>query len=541
MRGARTDLALLAAVVAVVAAFALVPSAALFARGIASEGGAGAFGAALAPALARRAFENSLEQGLWSAGLALALGYPAGVFLGRYRWPGRSTVRSALLLPFLLPSLVMVLGVLDLLGPSGLLGGPLPALRWYAAGLPGVIVVNLFYNVPIVVVLTASGCEASSAELEETVATLGGGPARAYLETWAAPSSVGAACGALLTFVLSALSFAPPILLCGTSCDTVEVRVYDLAELHGATYSAGVLAFLLVVAFLGPALVYVLLVRRLRAAPGRRYRPRELPRRSPSAWALAATFALVVGGELALVTSVLLRSLVPPGGGRWGHPWQLLFAASTTAHLGVPVSSAVVNTLFFAALAASVGIVLSVAGAFAVARRPRLAIVVALVLFVPVLLSPVVLAVALTTFFRPLVDGGTDVWVLIVVSQALLAAPFAFQSLELPLAGLGAEGAEAAETLGSTPWGAFVDADLPRLRRGLQTALLFGFALGLGEFTATYFLVSSTSRLVTVPIAVFDLTNDRLNGAAAAAAALLLLLSLAVFAAIVATGGDGRD
>jgi thiamine transport system permease protein len=536
MKRPAADLALLAAVLAVVGAFAVVPAAVLFERSIGPTGGATAFAAVWNQAQTRRAFDNSLLQGGLSAALAVGVGYPAGVFLGRYRWPGRGAVRSAILLPFLLPSLVMVLGTLDLLGPQGLLGGPAPAFRWFAHGVPGIIAVNLLYNVPIVVVLTATGCEASSAALEETVATLGGSPARAYVETWAWPSWIGALCGGLLTFVLSALSFAPPILLCGSRCDTVEVRVYRLAEITGQPYTAGVLALLLVGAFLAPAVAYLLLARRLRPAPGSIYHPRVPSWRSPATWGLAVGFGAVVACEGALVVAVLVRSLVPPGGGRWAHGWQLLFAPATAAHLGTNVSNAVANTLFFAALAAAVGFVVASASAFLSARRPGWATPLALVLFVPILLSPVVLAEALATFWRPALGGSANVWVLIVLSQALLGVPFALQALEIPLAGLGRHGREVAATLGATPWTAFVDVELPRVRRGIQSAVLFAFALGMGEFTATNFLV--TPKTTTLPVAVYTLQNARLLPAASAATGLLLLVSLGLFGLIVASGGD---
>jgi len=538
MRRPGADLALLGAVVGVVAAFALVPAAELFARAIASSGGLSAFAAAGTTVATRRAFDNSLLQGGVSAALAVGVGYPAGVFLGRYQWPGRGFVRSAMLLPFLLPSLVMVLGTLDLLGPQGLVGGSVPGLRWFARGIPGIVAVNLFYNVPIVVILTATGCEASSSSVEETVATLGGSPARAYLESWAWPSWVGATCGGLLTFVFSALSFAPPILLCGSRCDTVEVRVYRLAEITGQPYTAGVLALLLVAAFLAPAVAYLLLTRRLRPAPGSSYRPRPPSWRAWGTWALAAEFAAVVGAEAALVLAVLVRSVVPPGGGRWAHGWQLLFSPATSAHLGTSVSNATANTLFFATLAAAVGIVLASTSAFLTARRAGWATPLALVLFVPVLLSPVVLAEALASFWRPVLGGSADVWVLIVLSQALLGVPFALQALEIPLAGLGRQGTEVAATLGATPWGAFVDAELPRVRRGIQSAVLFAFALGMGEFTATNFLV--TPKTTTLPVAVYALQNARLLPAASAAAGLLLLVSLALFGLIVVSEVDDR-
>jgi thiamine transport system permease protein len=541
MRRGSTDLWLLGGVVAVVVAFALLPAGELFARSLSSSGGWGAFVQVLADPSERLSLGNSLTQGSLSAALAVAVGYPAGVFVGRYRWFGRAVVRSALLLPFLMPSLVMVLGVLDLFSPSGLLGGSLPALRTFASGLPGIVAVNLFYNVPIVVVLTATGCEASSAELEESVATLGGSPARAYLEAWAWPSWVGAACGGLLTFVFSALSFAPPILLCGSRCNTVEVLVYNLAFGAGEPARAGVLALVLVLLFLAPAVSYVLLARRLRAAPGRSRRLRAPPWNAPGTWALAATFAAVLAAELALVLAVVARSVVGAGASPPGQGWSLLFAPATAARLGISVEGAVGNTLFFAALAAAVGVVLAVASAFVTVRRRGVATPLGVVLFAPVLLSPVVLALALSTSWLPWLGGTTDIWVLIVLSQALLGLPFAVQSLEIPLGGLSRAGAESAETLGSSPWGAFVDVDLPRVRRGVRTAVLFAFALGLGEFTATFFLVSSTSRFRTLPVAVYALTSDRLYTAAGAAAALLLVLSLGVFALIVSGGSDEPD
>jgi thiamine transport system permease protein len=63
-----------------------------------------------------------------------------------------------------------------------------------------------------------------------------------------------------------------------------------------------------------------------------------------------------------------------------------------------------------------------------------------------------------------------------------------------------------------------------------MTAGLFAFALGLGEFTATYFLV--TPNFTTLSVAVYDLQGLRQFPLAEAAAGLLLVVSLAVFAAV---------
>ena len=524
-------------IIAFVALFALLPVALLFAKAWSAAGGASGFTSVLSSSWNLRSLDNSLEQGGISAALAVALGYPAGVFVGRYSFPGRTLLRSLLLIPFLLPSLVVVLGVLDLFGPSGVVSGVLPFTAWFGSGIPAIIAANLFFNVPIVLLLTATGCETASVELEETVATLGGSPFQAYREVWARPTWVGAAAGGLLTFLFSALSFAPPLLLCGASsrCYTLEAQVYALDQTFLEPNAAALLALAMVLVLLLPTGFYLVLVSRLRANPGRRsVGPRPVDWRAPSSWGLALEAGLVLAAEAALLAAVLYRTVAPTGNYGAGAAWSALFSSTTTNHLGVSAVGAVGNTLFFAVVAALLALLLSVTSGYAIVRRPDRAVALGLLLFIPLLLSPVVLAFALSSFWRPWVGTGTNVWMLVIVSQAVLALPFALQSLEIPLAGLSSAARDTARTLGATSMGAFLDADLPRVRDGLVTVGLFAFAFGLGEFTATNFLVPP--QLTTLPVALYALSEVRLFPVADAAAGLLLLLSLAVFVVITVGG-----
>lgn len=521
---------MLAPIAAFVALFALLPVGLLFASSVSAVGGIGGVASVAALPLNQRSVMNSLFQGGMSATLAVAFGYPAGVFLGRYSWPGRSVVRSLLLVPFLLPSLIVVLGIEDLFGAGGLLDTVAPSLTFFGHGIPAIVAANLIFNVPLVVLFTAAGCETASVELEETVVSLGGSAARAYRDAWGRPTWIGAAAGGLLTFLFSALSFAPPLLLCGARCYTVEARIWSLDQVLLAPSDAGALALVMVALFLAPTVGYLYLVRRLSAPSG--WRP---PRLRPLAWSgttalLAFESAAVLLAVSALLGAVLYRTLSPYGGGGPGSAWSTLFGTATAHRLGIGIPAATANTLLFAFAAAGITVVLAVPAAFAVLRRPGRGSGLALLLFVPLLLSPVVLALSLAMFWRPILGGEGSVWVLVIVSQSVLALPFALQSLGIPLAGLTPAGREAAESLGAGRFSAFLDADLPRVRDGLLTASLFAFALGLGEFTATYFLV--TPRFTTLPVALYGLIGTRRLPVADAAAGLLLLVSLAVFLAL---------
>ena len=528
------DIGPLGAAVSFVVLCGLLPVAVLFGTSLASGGGWGGLAATLRAPLNSQSVANSLVQGGLSAGFAVAVGYPVGIFFGRYDWPGRAALRSFLLVPFLLPSLVVVFGVLDLFGPAGLLSSAVPALSFFGHGLPGIVAANLVFNVPIVILFTATGTESASRELEETVATLGGSPWRAYRDAWGPPTWVGAVVGGLLTFLFSALSFAPPLLLCGPRCYTVEARVWQLDQVLPEPTSAGLLAFAMVLLFLVPTVLYLVLLSRLRAIPGRRADVVHLAARRPLGLALAALTGLVLLAEFSVLAAVLYRTVLPVGSAGPGAAWTQLFSSRTTAQLGISALGMVGNTLLFAAGATVLALLLGIVLGYAVAGRPRRASSLGLVLFLPLLISPVVLAFSLATFWRPILGGAPNIWILVILSQAILALPFALQSIEIPLAGLSRSAREAAETLGASPWGAFLDADLPRVREGLSTAGLFAFALGLGEFTATNFLV--TPRYWTLPVALYNLANARAFAVGDAAVGLLLLLSLAVFGFLLLGG-----
>jgi thiamine transport system permease protein len=525
-----------APLVLVVLLFAVVPVAILLVAGVAAEGGVGAIGSVAGSSLNAHAIDNSLEQGALSASLAVLLGYPTGVALGRYEWPGRSAIRGFLLIPFLLPSLVVVLGLLDLFGSHGWASQLWYPLGVFGRGIPGIVAANLVFNVSIVALLTAVGAESRSPSQEATVATLGGSPARAYRDVWGPATWMGAAAGGLLTFVFSALSFAPPLLLCGSGarCYTLEVQIYALDQSYAEPNVAAVLALVTVLLLAVPTALYLLLVARMRRdRTTTSAMPIPFPWRSPLAWALLVETLFVVVG-VALLLAAILWSAIAPTNAIGGGGFPALFGAHTTSVLGISALSALGNTLFFAAVGASIVLLVAVVGGrFLVASSSR-ATGIGFLLFLPLLFSPVVVAFALANLWRPILGGESMVWVLVILSQTTLALPFAIQSFGLPLRRLSSQLRDSARLLGASAWVAYLDADLPRARAGFFTAALFAFAFSLGEFTATYFLVTPT--FTTLSVAAYRLEEVRLPGLASAAAGLLLIVSALVFALLILGG-----
>lgn len=510
--------------------FAALPVAVLFSTGVLSGNGAAGLSSALESPLGVRAIENSLEQGALSAAFATLLGYPAGIAISRWEFPGRSVLRALLPVPFLLPSLVVIFGALELFGPGGLLSAPIPAFGVLSHGIPGILVVNVAFNAPMVALLTSSATSQAPAAPEEAVLLLGGGPLRAYREVWGPASALGALAGALLTFLFSALAFAAPLVVCGARCYTVEARVFVLAQVLAQPSAAADLALWGVLVFAIPAAIYAIAVSTVRRrGSGRTRPPRPIRGAGWRAIPFLTALGALVAGEMVLLGSVLLRGIVGSRG-TVGEGLASLFQPSTTHRVGIPTAAALGNTLLFGALAAGFVLLLSIGAAGALRRRVRTAVLVEIALFVPLLVSPVLLAFSLATVWRPVLGGEDGVWILIVVSQTMLGLPLAFPQVRLALSRLGSAPSDAATCLGAGPTLAYLEVDLPRIARSLGSATLLALAVGIGEFTATYFLF--IPRYTTLPVELYLLQSVRLPAESAALAAILLLTSLVAFLAV---------
>lgn len=509
-------------------AFSVLPVAALFAPALLGPGGGGASLDVLSNPLDHQAITNSLVQGTASAALATALGYPAGVLLGRWEFPGRRVALALLPVPFLLPSLVMILGLTELLGDLG----PFGAFTGSSAGLERVLLLNTLFNAPIVALLTATALASAPGEEEEAAALLGAGPRRLFLAHWGPLSAAGAAAGALLTFVYSAFGFAAPLILCGPRCYTIEDQVYVLVQVLAEPTSAARLAAWGLLLLLPVVVAYAGLLGHLRNR--RAGRARALPPLSRD-WRAAAPFlfgaAFLLAAEAGVLGSLLDAALTSRSG---SSGWSELFGGALATRLGLSTVSAIVNSLLFAGLAAGIVLLLALAAGYAIRAWPRASVPVDAVLFLPILVSPVLLAFALANYWRPLIGGGSSVWFLIVVSQASAALPLAVPPLLRSLARLGRGAREAARTLGAPPLAAYLDAELPQAARALGSTAFLALAVGLGEFTSTYFLY--LPRFTTLPVELYLLEGARLSSLVPLAGALLLLVSLLLFAGAEAGG-----
>lgn len=430
---------------------------------------------------------------------------------------------------------MVVVAFLSLYGEGGLLGSWFAPANGLSEGLSGILAVNLFFNLPLVMVLTATSLEETDVEQLEAAALLGGSRwFRLRRIIWPQARS-GVLAGALIAFIYAFLAYTVPLVIGGTRNQTVELQIYSrfriLLDFEGAAALALLEFFLL--AGLAALYLYWLILRRPRGLAVRFPPP---PRRlwveaSRPESAVATAGLVLLFGYLFLPLGALSVAAVRDAetGALSLEGFSLLFSAQVATRLNISGLQVILNTLFFASLTALLVVALGILGAWGARRLgPRGRWGADTLLFVPLAVSPIAFAVGLYLAWGSRSWLGAAVWPLILLAHVLVAFPLVVRTLVSSLDRVPQEAIEAAQTLGSHAPDRLFRIELPLIRRGLMLAAAVGFATSLGEFAAIRFLY--VRPYTTMTLAVYELLESlRLPEAAAAEALLLVLLSATAF------------
>jgi thiamine transport system permease protein len=483
---------------------------------------------------------------------SVALGLPAAYLLARFEFPGRRTLRSLTILPFVLPSIMVAVGFVATFGQRGTLNAVLGALGLGQVNLlftlEAVVVAHAFYNAPLVARVTTAAWESVDASAVETARSLGASPLRAFRDVVAPQLYPSVLMGAALTFVFTFSTFPIVLALGGFQLATVEVFVYRLIrDLEYAEAAALALLELgislgLLYAYLRYEARHTVRSRGIRPLPRRPLVPPSLSvRELLPRIGLAAYAAVALAVFVAPIASMVLASLSGPEGLTLANYRFLVDRQTAGASFQVKPWDAVRNSLLFGVASLAVALPMGVVVAVLTTRDYRGRKVVDAVAMAPLAVSGIVVGLGL---LRGLVFGveigGTRLAVggglAIVAAHAVAGYPFVVRTVAPGLEGIDHTLVESARALGASRARALVDVELPLVWPAVVAGAAFAFAISIGEFSATVVLASGTDQF-TMPIAIERFIGRRLGPATAMGVVLLVVTSVS-FLLIDRLGGD---
>ena len=493
---------------------------------------------------------NSFKLATSVAVIAVAVGTPLAWLVSRTDLPGRRLLRPLVLAAFVTPSFLGAEAWIFLAAPnSGWLNKIWEAVFRSESGpfniytFQGAIFVIALYSIPYTFSFVAGSLELMSSELEDAATTLGSG---VFRTTWkitlplALPAILG---GFLLSFLESIELFGPPAFIlipARTQVMTTQLYLF-FAEFPPRIEVAAAYAMPLLF------VTVVLLLVQNRIIGRRRFVTvtgkggvRRVMRLGAWKWpfavlAFAPPLLAVILPYAALVLVSLSRvwgkgPFAPGNLGLYWYDWALFVNSQTR--------EAIAHSLEYGAAAATVSVVVATLVAYMVVRRLiPFAQLFGFIAMAPFVVPGIVLAIGFFAAYThpPLVLYGTAA--ILIAAYATRFLPIAFSNGSSILQGLNVDLENAARTLGAGRAHTLWAVTAPLLRRGLLTGWLLVFIPALKELSASVFLFTPRTQVITTVI--FDFSDAGNYESVSTMGVLMMLITLAIV--VLAYRILGRD
>jgi thiamine transport system permease protein len=463
-----------------------------------------------------------LTMSVIQAGLSTILSILAGLVLAwtldRLRFPGRGLVIGLLSTALVMPSLVIVSGLLAIWGRNGWINALLAPFGLETGssifGLWGIVAAHVVLNGAFSARIFIDRLAAIPPEKLKLARSLGLGPLQrlAIIDSPALAASIPGISATI--FLLCFTSF--PIVLTlggGPANQTLEVAIYEAVRLDfdlGAAVHLALVQLLVCAAIIIPATTL--------APTAAMFGPRNNFHWPETRWlsvVQAFLLILLVAGFLAPLAAVLGEGFAAIG----SILVQAAFWQATATSLAIGTASALVSV--------GLGIALGMARALqprATADRALLGFPVFAYLAVPaVVLSLGFFLLARLTGLAP----TTVAPLVLVLANALLALPFVFTTLAPPLEALALRHHRLIRSLGLSSLAQWRRIEWPLIGRPIGYALAVAFVFSLGDLGVISLF--GTSEFSTLPWLMYRAFGSYRTNDAEAIAAILLLLSVSAF------------
>ena len=512
--------------------FFYVPLITVFINGFSKEG----LKAVLTDSYCRSICLFSLKQGVLSTLLSAAIGFPGAYILARYTFRGKGFLKALITVPYVLPPIAAVLGIVLLIGNNGIINRALMALSGAEQpplhllySLKAILIAHTFYNIPFFIRFVYPVWENIPASMYEAGKSLGAGRWRLF-RTVTCPwllCAIIAACA--LIFVLCFMSFSIVLVLGGNpQYSTMEVEIYKLARTTSNITKACALGGL-------ESLISLLFIS-LYTAAGHQQSSYPLPSGKhgtvPSKKlsmhhfpALIYIVFLLIYVAMPMVT-IALNSFTGKSG--WNKEngltlkWYKAFAQPN-------MYNPVFNTLFIAVFTVICAIVLSIIISAVISRWSKGSFLIQIFFFASLGISSILLALGFMLTISNLGFRPNGKLLLIAVHTAAVL-PFTIKAISLFYSRINRRCIECAQSLGAKQLRILWTVKLPMIKNGIFTAGIFAFAVSAGEVNGA--LMLAPEGFTTMPVAIYRLIGAYRFYQACAMGTVLLLICIAAFYAI---------
>ncbi|MGC8562576.1 MAG: ABC transporter permease [Thermoplasmata archaeon] len=412
------------------------------------------------------AVEQSFIQGTLSTAISLVVGIFFGLLLVLYNGRLKNVIISLLLITYVMPGLIMALGIISIFGFSS---------RFWE-----IIYGNVIYNAPMIAVLAFSTGSTTSIREVYSAKTMGAKDSEIIRRFYLPNSLRGGLLGGILTFVLAFEGFSLPLIIGGPHFSTMEVMIYQFKSIfptfsHFPFSTASFLGVLQLVILMIPLYAYL----SIRTHSRRNDSNLPIPLKRYNGLALLGLFIFLIFVMLPLFSMFIKYPI-----------WQINLTAIATK-LQISMTALISNTLLFSFVSTFIAFMISI-----IVTVYRLSIRNQFIVLLPLILSPVTLALSYFLVYGELIPTT----LLIILIFTVIAVPLNIRMLTQAIDTLPPSEKFSSRVLGDSSISAFFKIQLPRIKWEISTIVSLTFITVMGEFSSIVTVYTSSTETLTIGI-----------------------------------------
>lgn len=466
----------------------------------------------------------TLWQAVVSTVICLIIGIPAAYIFYRRSFPGANLIRSLITVPFMLPSLIVAMAIIEMGRPFG---GFDPVIA--------IILANVFANFAVVVRTVGSQWQGLAEQTEEEAELTGSGRLSTALRISLPQLATSIRSSSAIIVLYCASSYGIVLSLGGGRVNTLETAV-SISVLQRLDLQHGATLALLQIAFTIAAFT----ASRWGGANPLSFEPhhgkakkldkRDLP---ATAYTFLITAVLVVIPLLMVFTKAFLDN----SGNFTLNNFLLLDGRGYRDLLNITFMQAAFNSVRNLIVATLIAMLIGGITSYLLAERARKhrkktdprGLLLDAIFLLPIGVSSVVLGLGYLISLNGNFATLRSQWFLVPLVQSVFAVPIVIRVLYPALISIDSQPREQAMTDGATAMRIFFSIDLALITPAVKTAIAFSALVSLGEFGVASLL--SYGDQSTVPMLLYQLISRPGNQnyeMALAVAAILFIITVAI-------------
>jgi len=465
----------------------------------------------------------TFKQAILSLLLTICIGLPVTMIFTYYDFPGKKVLKAICMIPFVLPGITVALGFILFYGQQGFINKFLSLFDLKISvlySLKAILMAHAFYNVPLFIKMLGDTLENFNKHLIIAARTLGASKFQTFIRVTIPcmiPSFLNVS---LLIFLYCFMSFGIVLVLGDVKYTTIEVNIYILVKHLLETEKGIALSFI--------QIIMSIIMLNLSHYLSRKQADVSGMIRGSEHYVIPLFKKMNIIKILSITTLILfmiftiapLLSIFVFAFKNYSSYLSELFQYDPI--IGSNMFQPVLNSLVLGLLVSffSVGISLMFRISLSGFKYRRL---IENLILLPLGISGITFSLGYLFLFS---QANIKPFILLIIAQTIICLPFSYSSVSNAIDGIHANIVYSAQSLGAGFFKVHSKVIIPLIINPIITALMFSFAISLGEISSASMLADG---FVTIPVGIYRYISARQFASATNMSLILILTALIVF------------